>query len=73
MTNRLRVITKDGNSKQTNEYFQANQNRIGINKGMDSTLYNQIDTFGRAIAGLKTDTYVDTIIELNISMNEELG
>lgn len=70
---RLRVITKDGNAKQNNEYFNANVNRIGLDKGMNEDLYTQIDNFGREIANLKTDTYVDTMIELTIAISEELG
>ena len=35
--------------------------------------YSQVDTFARALAGLSTNTYKDTILVTEVSVEEELA
>lgn len=70
---KIRVQMKTGNGEAHNEAFTANRNRIGYNKQMDNTLFEQIDNFGRKLASITNDIYSDSIIEISISINEQLG
>ncbi len=71
---RFRVAKKDGNGYFRNEYFEANPNAVNsLINGTGNFTWSQVDQFGRAIKNLTTDTYDDTILEVNYSTNYQLG
>lgn len=75
-TYKLKVMSKDGAATVRNEFFVANQAnlpKVGVASSDLESKYSKVDTFGRKIANLKSDTYVDTTIEISLSMAEELG
>lgn len=65
--------------KVTVRMSDANGNGINENLGYtdvevrDATTAQPFDTFGRAIAGLTNNTYVDTIITYETSVNEVIA
>lgn len=70
---RFRVSKKDGNGYYRNEYFDANPAAVeSLINGTGNFTWSQVDSFGRAIKNLTTDTYSDTILEVNYSANEQL-
>ena len=64
---------------QVDKYILQTINAIGdtnetvLSKGFtvnNTATYQQVDTSGRAIAAISKDTYKDTILVTNISVNE---
>lgn len=53
-----------------NEYTTNISKSLGVNP---EATYGQIDTASRAIVGLTTNTYRDTILVTEISVNEEVA
>ena len=51
----------------------GNENQKTFSNGNPAATAQNIDTFARAVAGLSKDTYVDTIIRDEISVNEKLA
>lgn len=60
-----RIITTNTFNEQTNSKIWGNLN--------PEITYNQIDSISRAIIALSRDTYEDTILVTNVSVNEVLA
>ena len=64
-TNRTLIV------KTADEF--GNENQKTFSHANPAATAQNIDTFTRAVAGLSKDTYVDTIIRDEISVNETLA